>query len=557
MNRRELMIKAFKGMVLTGLLPHFSSCLKSGEEKEFLFQLNDKDFNYVQLNLYGGPVRWAFDNFLKPLDENKFIPTKMVGGSFKDSDGDVELNLIKLFGYNVPDFWGLKMKSGVSHSSMLNNMLTIRGIDIKVAGHPHGIINTVRPDSTKPSIQGLISDHSKSPLPSIVFGSNPATRSYHADVRGGLIVPLTEKNLLEVILEPFVLAEEKTLFGRKNKKEKVLQEVLGNLKELKGVDDKYVNELYGSLDLFIDNIEPFLEEYLDILSKYEKLIKSNIRNFDGLGMEKLALKVLDKKGLAEKKTEKEWGRYKIDYQTYLRGDNLEEMLENADLGYLPNQFACTEFLLKRGLSNSLMLSTPNEMGSYIYNCNNQSNVLQKSFSEGRVIPVKDKLTTIQMDSHNTGTIMQMIASFMFYKGLVPCLDRLKTELRSVPVENKTLFDKTLIHLCSEFERIPNDDESGTEHNHRSHTSSFISGSIKKFQICGNIRIGNNETGTIGTTGYVDQLGRHAAPTDVYQSVAEIIGVKSPIPRAEALMKWDGDEIVTNLKELKNVEGVSC
>lgn len=558
MNRRDFLIKSFKGMVMTGILPQFSACLRSKDGGEYVFPLNESDMNYVQFNFYGGPVRWGFDNFLKPTEEHKFIPTRMVGNRFKDADGAVELKWVKKHGFLVPDFWDLKTKSGLNHSSLLENMITIRGVDIKVSGHPHGIIKTVRPDSTKPSIQGVISDHSKSPLPSIIFGSNPATRSYHSEVRGGIGVPLDQQNLLEKVLSPFVLAEEKSLFGPKNKKQKILNTVLDNLKDIHGSEDRYVKELYGSLDLFIDHLEPFLEEYAGYLENYQKLIQDNIRNFDGLSLEKLALRKFDETNLKKFTEEKDWGRYKIDYQTYLRGDNLEEMLATADLGFVPHQFACTEFLLKRGLTNSLMLSTPNEMGSFLHNCNNQNNVLQRSFSEGKIVKAKDKTITIQMDSHNTGTILQTIASFMFYRGLVPCLDHFKNELKSISVgDHKNLFDKTLIHLCSEFERIPTEHESGTEHNHRSHTSSFLSGSIKKFNISGNVRIGNDIHGTIGTAGFVDKFQREASPADIYQSICSVMKIESPVPRAHSFLEWKGDEIVSSLNELKNIEGISC
>lgn len=472
--------------------------------------------------------------------------------------GDVELKWVNKHGYLIPDFWDLKMKSGVEHSTLLQNMISIRGVDINASGHPHGIIKTVRPDSTQPSIQGVISDHSKSPLPSIIFGSNPATRSYESVKRGGITIPLNERNLLEQILSPFVLAEEKSLFGSSNDKKKIITNVLDNLKLVEGAEDKYMKELYGSLDLFIDNLGPFLDEYESYLSKYEKLILENIRNFNGLSLDKLSLRTLDLGNLSKFKSEEEWGRYKIDYQTYLRGDNLEEMLSSADLGFVPHQFACTEFLLKRGLTNSLMMSTPNEMGSFLYNCSNKNNVHQKSFSDRKIVSTKDKFVSIQMDSHNTGTILQTIASFMFYRGLVPCLDRLKNELKANQIgDNKNLFDKTLIHICSEFERIPTEFESGTEHNHRSHTSSFLSGAIKKFHIAGNIKTGNNVYGTIGTAGNVEKFGRNLDPRDLYQSICSIMKIKSPVPRAEVLLDWKGDEIISTLNELKNVEGVSC
>ncbi len=174
MDRRDFLAQSFKSMVLSALAPSLGGCFREENNLNFLAQ-SSQQMNYVQLNLYGGPVRWGFDNFLKPLEDQGFIKTPMVGSRFSDSEGDVELAHIKRQGYEVPHFWGLKLKNGKEHSFLLKNMMTIRGVDIDVLGHPLGIIKTVRPESEHPSIHGLISDHHQTPLPAVIFGSNPAT----------------------------------------------------------------------------------------------------------------------------------------------------------------------------------------------------------------------------------------------------------------------------------------------------------------------------------------------------------------------------------------------
>jgi len=491
------------------------------------------------------------DNFLIPKQGMEFLPTKMVGSHFSSSDGDVSLKTIERFSFQVPHFWGLKQHNGVEHSELLKNMITVRGVDINVLGHPLGIIKTVRPNSEHPSIHGLISDHSKSPLPSVIFGSNPATRSYHANKRGGLIIPLRKENLITSILSPFLMSDEKSFFGAGDKRDRILKEVLNNIDAVKGFDSIYKNELKSTLRLFVDDLQPILNEYEETHARYQDIIKRNIYNFEGLDINRLKLPSL-------KPTHaKEWGRYKIDHQTYLGGENLEEMLSSAHPGTLSEQFACTEVLIKRGIVKSFMISTPNEMGCLLYNCHNKGNFLNSSFNNSKLIKVKDKNCVIQMDSHETGTILTTASAFMYFRSLIPCINNLKVELKNIKLgNNKTLFDKSLIHLSSEFERRPREDESGSDHNNHSHTSSFISGSIKKFQMLGNITVGRGRLGTIGTAAPVTKINRTIAARDVYRSVCNILKIECPLPRTHSLLKWDGDTIVQGFEELKNVRGES-
>ncbi len=341
----------------------------------------------------------------------------------------------------------------------------------------------------------------------------------------------------------------KRLFGGNHKKE-LLKRVLTNLSEAKPSNERYLKEFKGALDIFVDNIEPFLKEYEELVSSYEDLIQVNIRNYQGLGLEKLKLREV------KPHHSHEWGRYKVDYQTYLGGNSLEEMLASAHLGPLPQQFACSEFLIKRGLSSSIMMSTPNEMGCFLYNCNNKGNILDSSFERGKRVATQSPHCVIQMDSHDTGTILTMASSFIFFRGLTACLDRFTHQLKKVPVgSDKTLFDKTLIHLSSEFERVPTLEESGSDHNDHSHTSSFISGSIEGLQIIGNIKLNQGKMGTIGTAAHVSFLKRPIQARDIYHTICEALGVTCPLARSQSLVTWNKEKLVLKFNELKKVAEV--
>jgi hypothetical protein len=552
MDRRNFLFSNFKMMVLTGLMPSISSCIKSDMMNPLSF---DPTGSYVQFNMYGAPPRWIFDNFLQPTQNHKTISQAMVGTIFDNDHGDVKMKLTSKNGYLVPSFWDRKWKDGRSTSTLLNNMITVRGIDSNAGGHPKGSIKTIRPDFGKQSIHGLISDHLQTPLPSMICGSNPAVRAYHSSKRNGIFADLSSDSIMRQILSPFVLAEKKNLFGKNNNRDKILKESISNLKKVFG-EDKYISNIRSTLELFIDNIDPFIYEYDLLVEKYKKLIQMNIMGFEKLGISKLNFPILDESKFKKGIKEEEWGRYKIDHDNFLRGDNIEEMFSTVDLGYMPHQFAACEFLLTRGLTNNVMISTPNEMGYMMCQCLNISNLSKDSFIKNKSVSHPQKMIKVTMDTHHTGTIIQTIASTKFFQGLSVCIDEFSRSLRKIKMGNSDLFSKSLFHLTSEFERIPQEFQVGSDHNDHSHTSTFISGAINNFKIIGNINIGDNKLGTIGTAGIMKDLNRTLLPKDIYHSVCEFMKIEAPLPRSKNIIKWENETIVPNISECENVEGKS-
>lgn len=544
-SRRDFLFQSFKATMALSLSGSLQSCFKKNKElSPFLEQF--PEMNYIQLNLYGGPSRWVFDNFLAPKKGLSFLSHPHVGSRFKNSDGEIEYHLEEYRGFQIPILWNERLQDQSVARDLLGNMITIRGIDPDTVGHPQGAMRSVRPDEEKPSLHGLLSDQINSPLPTVLFGSNPATRAYSSHQRSGLNIPLDGKNLIEEILKPFYFdSKGSSLFSDSPKK--ALSQAIANIESVQGFTS-YKKELKKSLSLYIENFDDYLSEYSQILDHYEKLIQFNFRGSSLSQHQKINLQQVNPQKLED------FQRYKVDYESYLKGGSLESFFSSAHLGYLAHQFASMEFLIKKGLVKSFMFSSPNEMGDYILGASNEDNIDASSFDKKTLITAKKKGVKVQMDSHDVGSIAELASSYLYFKCTTGCLIRLKNELSKVKLTTgKTLFDNTLIHITSEFERVPRLDGSGSDHNDHGHTSSFISGSISKFQIQGNIEVNSDGQGTIGTAAKVKHFGRRLAPKDIYRSVCEVMKVKCPIPRTVALLKWDKGKVVASFDELKNVE----
>lgn len=558
MNRREFLQKQLKIIWMTSLSTSFFSCLNKKTINNLQFEIPKERRNYVQINLYGGPARWMLDNFLKPTSDDEFISNPMVGTRFINEKGHVELGLTEFGNYLIPDLWNFEFQSKRKMKSILSNAITVRGVNANTGGHPGANIKTVRPTQGLSSIHGLISDSFKTPLPSILMGSNPAVRNYSGKNKEAIFTDIElmkKKSLLEQVLSPFLVHTKRSLFQDKNQQEILLEESLKDLKEAFPQDKTFLQNLEESKKLFIENLKPFINEYDQILRKYELVAKVNSEGFSGLSsIEQFS--TLDNKAFKKGAKNEDWGGHKINYDQYLRGDNIEEMFSSSHLGYIPAQFATAEFLLKKGLSNSILITTPNEMGNLLYRCQNNGNLDLKSFSQGKSIPHRSKEFSQEMDTHQTGTIMSTISQNKFYRGMMGCLDEFIEGLKKTHHHGKNSFDHTLIHLTSEFERIPKEDLSGSDHNPYSHTSTFISGAIKDFKVIGNIHIGDKEMGTIGTAGKLASMKRKLIPGDIYHSICEFMEIDNPIPRTHSLLKRKGEEVIPSITECKNIAGKS-
>jgi hypothetical protein len=130
----------------------------------------------------------------------------------------------------------------------------------------------------------------------------------------------------------------------------------------------------------------------------------------------------------------------------------------------------------------------------------------------------------------------MINTIMYFRAMLGCLHELVRVLNT-----QGLFDKTLIHIASEFNRAPKTSGAGADHGVNGSNATLISGMIQGPFVIGNIYVDSQRSNYAGTWGL-------AAP---YQLDAEVRPIKvNDVARTVSSMLRMSD-VVTNGFSLLN------
>ncbi|MBT5095434.1 MAG: DUF1501 domain-containing protein, partial [Halobacteriovoraceae bacterium] len=126
-----------------------------------------------------------------------------------------------------------------------------------------------------------------------------------------------------------------------------------------------------------------------------------------------------------------------------------------------------------------------------------------------------------------------------------------------------IFDDTLIHVTTEFEREPAETDSGTHHGVTGHSSTLICGKIEGPQVIGNIydisHDPNDVTPSCGTWGKGAPVAELDHNEIVYgniaSSICKILGISSPTPASKSLVRIDPNskKITPLISKAKNVK----
>lgn len=544
--------------------------------------------NYLQINLYGAPCRFGFDHLLKPYDENEFVPYKYVANRVKAQndknphDIEFEYNTVKMNGLNVPPQWKqmLPTSSGTLRplSDLFSNALMIRGCKLDFSGHPLNAMQQIAPVPGDLSLNGVVADASSALFSSISVGNNPVSRSFKSE--GSLLteIPYTEKNYAEYLLKPFVLKQKDRFYEiseLENDFDRIAAFYPQKMKNMKDVKKKSVQNMR-------DNVDKYLAEYSALVAKYRSLInkafETNTVNFNVL-CPQLPLSIKGKSSLKEV-----LGPFTLLEKLYLEKEAYN-FVKSGKLNYWAEEFALAEFLLVNNLSQSILISAPSpDIGYLVEGCTASDKVSlehldlsydedsdlttvdfkknSENFSDGKRKTIKDMPEYIGMDTHSTGLVYEIMGNDIFFRTLSTCILELIDVLKSKKSGNSTLFDETVIHLASEFDRVPAKDGSGSEHNALANPTTIFSGCIKGPQVIGNIYTGSLEPpegvyyyGTLGNGAPVKELEDSIKIGNVSSTLSTLLRVKPILRRAPSLVAEKNGEVVSLIEKARNVEGV--
>lgn len=536
--------------------------------------------SYVQFNLYGAPSRWFFDQVLRPGDADGFVPAAGMYNRIDEADGSFakgSYHDIKIHGFNMPHLWAYNVAAAGGGArpmaDLMSNMLIIRGCDIGTNGHPLANFQQVCPSPFGPSLTGLIADASTRSIPAICVGRAPATDAHRAPKGTSLVnIPHDHPDYISFLLEPFSQAgsgiEEAASLAAEELAEELtranpgLAPLYGDRRRARGI-------LKESFAKFAHSFDPLVRKYDDLFHR-----SLHLSPIAGVTDRPIPGARFPFKTPFAADPQTALAAYHLDRKA-LCGQDLREMFLHARCNYLAKQFAIAEFALTERLSSSILLTSPDplEQANYILTELDPFDYVHlKDLSmdpgsvQGRAIyhHAGERFNQsagykLLHDSHETGWLVNTVSCTMFFRGFASCLAELIDRLKSVPGKGGgNLFEETVIHVTSEFDRFPKGMGSFFTHSPRGHVTSFFSGLIPEPAILGNIKVGNasKPAGTMGFAAPVAELGAPISLQNIASTVSEMVGVAKIDPAARSLVKVSGHRLEPALPPGRNISDES-
>ncbi len=512
------------------------------------------DINYVQINIAGGPSRWSFDNPIAPLVGSSYVPHPMIVNNFSNTGpiaslAGLDYQRFKVNDWYMPQFWKDKLLTStgeVQASSLLNNCLIVRGCHMRNDGHSLNNRKLSAPIPGGSSITGLLADKMGEKLfPSINLVGDSGVEA----VAGGAFkskensiqinTPQNDKNPLSYLLSPFLISKP-----HKARWLHLIKEELG--------------------EVGLRNYKKMLQDFNKRVTEYQRIINFSLDASYYTSIGERPVQGADLKAIKEGRVDPTLAKY-LNYDFLIGNSDFRTILVKAKVKNLAEQFATAELLLTHGLCGNITINV-NTVSNLFY----ENSIANDKFSR-EILSVgstqlsykggNDRYTgakhlnNFQLDSHDTGLLPNIFLTHALFKSISSCLAEFKLNL-----EGKSLYDKTFIHLASEFDRDPRADCSGSEHGWNGHISSFYSGSIKGLKVVGNIFTQSpgdsyyTKNGTWGQGAPVKENGnRPISYGNIASSLANVLNIESPSPNDRPLFERKAGKVNSFINEVKNID----
>ena len=587
MNRRWFLRRTFQAW-LASQLPLLSPLLRlsGAAEPPPSRKLN----RYVLISMFESPPRWMFDFPLQRTGSAQFVPHPAMGTEFDTptvTPGGVKTPRLKMAsvpraGFDWPSLWSKPIPlSGGGWGELsrhLPEFALIRGCDMRQDGHPQ---NSMRLEAATPgeiSLGGLIAEGSPTPFGAIGMSGTEAAgeRSLISAFRmpsGRALQTFDETDVarnpyIDQLLRPFEGATEP-------KDEERFHELLGE--HLAPRDGTLLKQISRETSPALARIRklPLREiraDYEAAEKRYRDLVHRAFHDKPLAGVMDapvpgLRLPCRFPRPAKAFENDDFLGAWKMD-DHYVGSEDLRTVFRRVSNKTLSHQFAMVETALIHQLADVLLFNVdpPAELefkDSYRVNRVRSRNVGDQIEFYTEDPPYSSPTRpgegeVLNIDGHNVGSAIGLMGYSLYYRALAACIVELKSRLARAGGRQPggSVFDETLIHLTSEFERRPRSDLGGTDHGWRGHTSTLISGRIRGTEVIGNIRTrspegrGEREC-TWGEGAPLQANGRVLAYSDIAATLAHLFQVAPPAPGLK-LLNGEGRGIVRSAEESRSV-----
>jgi len=510
--------------------------------------------NYLFFYLQGGPNRWLFDLPLNPYSSDSdvmkhpHINTKFgstlnpVYATVPITHNGVTLRMPWLWSCNLPTANG----GTVPMSRLIDGALFMRGVNMTSDGHELNATRQTRPISSSPSLNGSVADAANTPVPAVATELTPFGDYKSARGVGLSRAQAFTANPLEAVLSPFNRTPDtnQKYLSRRQALESTVDRALSSLGSYANSSSPGAESLFQmrhrAEKLLTAGIGDTMAEYQTLVAKYRGLIR--------------ACATTPIPGVSDRAVPYTTGMFGSTFSTMLaeniivRGPDLRTLIQpDTSITLMAESFAISEYLISRGYSSSVMGGISSLSNLQVENyLNLATNVAQANGKSGYTL-----------DAHFHGSVVALIVESFFYRSFAACLYELISGLKA-----KNLYDETVIHIGSEFSRIPRADQRGSDHGWSANTVTVFSGAVEKPMVLGNtLRDASNgqaqkASGSWGSGApvEVDAQKRPLHFGNTAATISELLRIKAPMPNYSSLVVDNGGGLSATIDLAGNKAG---
>jgi hypothetical protein len=498
----------------------------------------------INLFFHGGPSRWYFDLPLRPNGNDDIIDNGMTKNRFVMENGALNavLETHKVGNFHLPYLWKANIPTSnggvVPMANLAQSALFIRGYDLINDGHYQNTIKHNSPVPGAPSLSGIFSDHSSKPFSAIT--DNDSFQHKSAMGKSLVNVPLNG-DPFSSMMAPFNLSTPKS-FNRRQVMDDAIKTLHKNVSSFFGAQNPYASTLKGERD---SAIELFLKGSSGLKDKYSALY-NKYRNLEKRAYVEPLLEGLDDLEIIVQKNH----HYKIQASEVIEpssiGGDLRTLISaNTVAGIMAETFAIAEYIVTENLSSSLMLAMSNLQN---INLSNFNYVIAGTSTS------KTGLNFFNFDAHATGSHVALYGFSKFYLAFAACLYEFISAL-----QQKNLYDKTLILLSSEFNRSAHTSGAGADHGFQGCATSMYSGMFKTGDgplVIGNVNNFKNGGGYAGTWGMAapvpEMNNRILNIGNIMSTITGLAGYETPTKNDAPLLKFVNGKLMNLAGLPKNI-----
>lgn len=497
--------------------------------------------NYVNVNLTGAPMRYAFDQWLRTsssesaLIYNPMVNTKMVSSGGRVTG--VEYGTFEKNGILVPHMFSHSVftsAGSVPLSQLLENMLVIRGYGTGFDGHTFNNNVQQGPVGGVSSIAGVAADYSNKTFEAIQWPDRGGYRSFSSS-KGKALNVLPGGTPLNALLQGFMAppaarAQARSLKDRRSAEMDLARARLGAYVNANASGSKVLNQnMQNAVALMkkgVGNIDGYWSE---AVARYTDIISRSARATNLPGISDVPM------------ISQENAMWSIHVAQGNRGMILSKdfdarsIISQIDINSFATQFALIEYVLKENLASSVEVLSPDFMNLM---------ALEKGEATAAAFyGIKDM--------HETGAITGLLLSVAYYRGLSAAILELATQLGKAKTTSGTsVWSETVVHVIGDFGRSARSSGGGSDHGYNQMSSSVFSGAFGGGPyVVGNIRkTGHNGSydGTQGIGAAIDGYNQAGMPTPTMaaSTVVELLRApKNPyVNLAAPLVKLEGGRL---------------